>query len=124
MRTAEGFSEVGFKLLKTIGLAVVLEQTLDALTSALYVICSVEHEAASLRERATTERLKEHWRGRQEAAWTIRRHAEKLEPAIQVLHRLIPAITPAEQSSRADLKKQIKRAKSLGRPPPAPPRDP
>lgn len=107
-----------------VGVTVVLSQALDALTSALYVICSTETEAAELHRRTIEEkrgpRLIEYWRARREAAWSIRRHAaHNLEPAIRLLWKLVPAKSPADKSGRKDLLKKLRQAKSLGRPPPA-----
>lgn len=111
------YSAGAARLLNRVGLAVVLEQALDALTNVLHVTCSTELEAAELRERASTEKLKDYWRGRQEGAWSVRRHADQLEPIIRVLWKLVPATSPSAKSSREDLKKLLKKAKALGRPP-------
>jgi hypothetical protein len=113
---AESFVRVTVETLVKTGVNVVFEQTLNALTSVLFVVCATECEAAELRNRAGTEKLKEYWRGRHEGAWSIRRHAEKLEPAILMLQKLVPATTPLELSSRDELKQKLKQAKALGRP--------
>lgn len=112
----ESFVRVTVETLVKTGVSVVFEQTLSALTSVLFVVCATETEAAALQERASTDKLKDYWRGRREGAWSIRRHAEKLEPAILVLQKLVPATTPLELSSRDELKQMVKKAKALGRP--------
>ena len=112
----EPFARVTIETLVETGVNVVFEQALDALSSALFVICATETEAAELHQRAGTEKLKEHWRGRREAAWSIRRHAEQLEPAIAVLQKLVPATTPLAINGREELRKKVKQAKALGRP--------
>jgi hypothetical protein len=111
----ESFIRVTIETLVETGVNVVFEQALSALENALFVICATETEAAELHQRAGTEKLKEHWRGRREAAWSIRRHAEQLEPAIAVLQKLVPATTPRDISGREELKKKVKQAKALGK---------
>lgn len=86
---------------------------LDALTSVLYVVCMTEIEALDFGPRADVEKLREHWRGRAEAAWSIRRHADALEPTVRQLWELIPARTPIEKSSREDLKRALAKVKAL-----------
>lgn len=112
----ESFVRVTIETLVKTGVSVVFEQTLDALSSVLYVVCSTEVEAAELHQRAGTEKLKEYWRGRREGAWSIRRHAELLEPAITALQKLVPATTPREISGRKELREKVRQAKALGRP--------
>ena len=115
MKSPDSFTEDALKFFETTGMLVVLEQTLEALQSALYVTCATQTEAHSLREQAGTDKLKDYWRGREEAAWSIRRHADKTEAAIRLLWRLIPAKTPAEKSSSEELKKKLKQAKAIKR---------
>lgn len=106
----------GQRLIAHAGLAVVLDQALDALTSALYVICSTEVEAIEIQRQANatgTDKIREHWRGRAEAAWSIRRHADGLEPAVRLLWRLVPARTPVAKTARDELKKKLKDVKAM-----------
>src|ERR1700752_3273726 len=95
------------KFMHRLGATVVLAQALDAMTGILYVICSTETEAADLHKRCVAEkrgpRLIEYWRSRRETAWSIRRHADRLEPAIRLLWKLVPAKSHADQSSRKEL---------------------
>jgi SpoVK/Ycf46/Vps4 family AAA+-type ATPase len=109
------FSKVAVETLGKFGTDVVFAQALAALSSALYVICGTETEAAELQKRASTEKLKEHWRGRRDAARSIRRHCDSLEPAIRALYKLVPAETPREIGGREDLEKKLKQAKALER---------
>lgn len=117
MKTPDAYTTAATKLLQVTGLAVVLDQALEALTSVLFVVCSTEVEAADLYARTLKEnrgdRLIEHWKARREAAHSIRRHADKLEAAVRLLWKLVPAETVADKSGREELKAMLRKAKAL-----------
>lgn len=86
------YAEVVLKEFIERGTKDALVELMQALHSFMYVTCSVESEAFKLwSERAQTDRLVEHWKGRQEAAWSIRRHCfDKAEEAMKLLQKLVP----------------------------------
>lgn len=99
------------------GLESLLEETLAAMRSALFVMCSVEIEAHSFQQRQLTPRLFEYWHGGRKAAWTIRRHASALPKLIRQLEALLPSpTTNRDKSSRTEWRRQLKRALSLKTP--------
>lgn len=97
------------------GTQTVFQESLRAVTQALWVTCSTEIEAAEIRKRDKTAALAQYWRGRHDGAWSIRRHSEQLEMAADLLYKLVTEV-PLGTVSQDDLRKQVRRAKALGRP--------
>lgn len=97
--------------LSAIAHAVLLEELHRSLVNFLVVTCTTESEAIKLAEVASTDRLREHWRGRAEAAYSIRRHADDAEKALQKIWKLLPARTPLERSSRVEVRRVLQRVK-------------
>lgn len=110
--TDHHFSRVAIETLVKTGAEAALIQARDTIYGTLWVICQTVLESADLKERADVEKLKEHWRGRWEGSRSILRHADSLKPTLDVLYKLVPARTVAEQNAVTDLEALLKRVKT------------
>lgn len=115
-QTPNAYAKVVTELLIERGTQEVLIELMKALHSFMYVTASTEVEAFTLwSERAQTDRLKEHWKGRQEAAWSIRRHCgDQADQAMKLLEKLVPQGAWGK-SGRDELRKRLQQARATAK---------
>jgi hypothetical protein len=105
------FSKVAIETLVKTGTEAALIRARETIYGALWVVCQTVVESRELKDRPTTDKLREHWNGRWEAAKSILRHADTLKPTLDALYVLVPAKTVAEKNAVTAMETLLKKAR-------------